>query len=64
MVRENLKKERTKRNLKQSEVASIIGISVRQYNAIEAGTSDSSLKIWHALKELFEKPIDYLVELL
>lgn len=61
MVRENLKAERKRSNLKQSEVAEIIGITVRQYSAIESGTSDSSLKVWRKLKELFGKSIDYLI---
>lgn len=61
MLRNNLKTERKKADLKQAEVAKHLGITVRQYQAIEAGTSDGSVKVWRKLSELFHKPIDYLL---
>ena len=61
-MRNNLKAERKKADLKQTEVAKHLGITVRQYQAIEAGTSDGSIKVWRKLSVLFHKPIDYLLE--
>lgn len=61
MLRNNLKTERKKADLTQREVAKYLGITVRQYNAIETGTSDGSIKVWRKLSELFHKPIDYLL---
>ncbi len=62
MLQNNLKTERKKADLTQTEVAKHLGITVRQYQAIEAGTSDGSIKVWRKLSELFHKPIDYLLE--
>ena len=61
VLRNNLKTERKKADLTQREVAKYLGITVRQYNAIETGTSDGSIKVWRKLSELFHKPIDYLL---
>lgn len=62
MLRNNLKSERTKERLSQADVARAIGVTARQYFSIEAGTSDGSIKVWYKLKDLFHKPIDYLLE--
>lgn len=62
MLRNNLINERKKAAKTQEEVSEIIHISTRQYQAIEAGTSDGSIKVWYKLKDLFHKPIDYLLE--
>ena len=61
MLRNNLKAERKKADLTQTEVAKCLGITVRQYARLEAGTSDGSIKVWRKLSELFHKPIDYLL---
>ena len=61
-MRENLKAERKLSNNTQEEVAASLGITARQYRAIEAGASDGSMKVWQKLKRLFGKPIDYLTE--
>lgn len=61
VLRNNLKTERKKADLTQREVANYLGITVRQYSAIETGTSDGSIKVWRKLSELFHKPIDYLL---
>lgn len=61
-MRNNLKTARKKADLKQTEVAKYLGITVRQYIAIETGTSDGSIKVWRKLSELFHKTIDYLLE--
>lgn len=62
-MRENLVNLRKKRKLSQSDVAKAIQITVRQYSRLERGSSDGSVKIWIALKELLgAKSIDYLLE--
>ncbi len=62
MQRQNLIDERKIKQLTQAEVAKIIGKTTRQYQALEAGTSDGSIKVWERLKDLFGKTIDYLLE--
>lgn len=62
MVRTNLINERKRKQLIQTEVAKILGITTRQYQALEAGTSKGSVPVWERLKDLFHKPIDYLLE--
>lgn len=61
-MRTNLIDERKQKQLTQAEVAKLIGITTRQYQAIEAGTSNGSIKVWQSLKDLFQKSIDYLLE--
>lgn len=61
MLRNNLKQERKKTKQTQAEVAKHLNITVRQYSAIETGTSDGSVKVWRKVSELFHKPIDYLL---
>ncbi len=61
-MRKNLIIMRKKSNFTQAEVAKLIGITDRQYARLEAGTSDGSIKVWCKLKDLFHKPIDYLLE--
>ena len=60
-MRINLINERKKKQLTQSETAKFAGISTRQYQALEAGTSDGSIKVWKKLSDLFNKSIDYLL---
>ena len=62
MLRTNLIITRKQKKLTQAETAKIVGITTRQYQALEAGTSDGSIKVWQRLKDLFHKPIDYLLE--
>lgn len=62
MVRKNLRTTRQGKQLTQNEIAQQIKISIRQYKALEAGTSDGSIKVWYKLKTLLDKPIDYLLE--
>lgn len=61
-MRKNLITERKQKKLTQAETANKIGITARHYKALEAGTSDGSIKVWLKLKDLFHKPIDYLLE--
>ena len=62
MKRTNLIKERKNKGLTQTATAQQIGLATRQYKNLEAGTSDGSLSVWRKLKDLFHKPIDYLLE--
>ena len=59
-VRKNLQTARTQQELTQEQTASRIGIRIRQYKALEAGTSGGSMKVWKKLSRLFDKPIDHL----
>jgi len=61
-MRENLIAERKQKRLTKSEVAKIVGITPRQYDRLEAGTSDGSVKVWQKLKDLFKTSIDTLLE--
>lgn len=61
-MRLNLVNERRKKQLTQAETAKVISVTTRQYINLEAGTSDGSIKVWQKLKNLFNKPIDFLLE--
>lgn len=61
MLRINLINERKKKQLTQTETAEFAGISTRQYQALEAGTSEGSIKVWKKLSDLFKQTIDYLL---
>ena len=61
--RKNLIAMRRKAKMTQKELAALIGLTERQYQNIEAGISDSSIKVWQHLKELLgAKSIDFLLE--
>lgn len=51
-MRANLKKARQKAGMTQQQVAEILEISVRQYQRIEAGTSNGDYPHWDALEDL------------
>ncbi len=62
-TRKNLVSLRQKRGLTQMEMAKNLGVTTRQYNRLEAGTSDGSIKVWQRLKDLLKaKSIDFLLE--
>jgi len=60
-MRINLKAERIKKKMTQSQVARKIHISERQYQRLEAGTSNGTIPIWGQLEKLLDKPIDFLL---
>ena len=62
MKRKNLVAERKLNNLTQEQTAKIIGVTTRHYRLLEAGTSKGSVDVWEQLRDLFHKPIDYLLE--
>ena len=61
-MRQNLIAERKLNNLTQEHTAIKIGVTVRHYQALEAGTSKGSVDVWEKLRNLFNKSIDYLLE--
>lgn len=62
-MRKNLRDLRKKRGFSQKELAAKLDISERQYQKIEAGTSDGSVALWQNLKAILKnKTIDYLLE--
>jgi len=61
-MRINLIKARKEKCLTQKQTAQILEISERQYRKLEAGTSNGSIDTWFKLKDLFNKPIDCLLE--
>lgn len=52
-MRERLRRERTSCGMTQQEVADALGISLRYYQNIEAGTRTGNFEIWDALEDLF-----------
>lgn len=62
-MRKNLIKARKNKSYTQESLAIQIGITTRHYKALEAGTSDGSMKVWCKLKQLLHaKSIDWLLE--
>lgn len=61
-MRKNLVAKREQTGFTKAETAKAIGITRRQYDRLEAGTSDGSVKVWQKLKDLFKTPIDTLLE--
>lgn len=62
-MRKNLISLRKKRGFSQKELAKKLNISERQYQRLEAGTSNGSLVIWQNLKTILQsKTLDYLLE--
>lgn len=62
-MRENLKKARIKQGYTQIELSEKVGITMRHYQALEAGTSKGSVDVWEELKiTLHAKSIDWLLE--
>lgn len=58
----NLITLRQNQKLTQKDIATKLNISLKQYQRLEAGTSDGSIEVWRKLKEIFNKPIDFLLE--
>lgn len=62
-MRKKLINARQKAQLTQMELATKLNITVRHYQALEAGTSEGSVKVWSRLKEILNAPsIDHLLE--
>lgn len=52
-MRENLRKARKSKNMTQQVVADYLGISLRYYQNIEAGSRTGDFAIWDCLEDLF-----------
>ena len=52
-MRKNLKEARQKAGMTQQQVAEHIGISLRYYQNIEAGSRTGDFEIWDNLEDLF-----------
>lgn len=52
-MREMLKGARAARGMTQQATADALGISLRYYQNIEAGTRTGNFEIWDALEDLF-----------
>lgn len=61
-MRNNLKLCRVKKGYTQKQFAGLLKITETQYQRIELGKSDGSIKLWLKIKSLLAQPIDYLVE--
>ena len=61
-MRNNLRQSRVSKGYTQTQFAILLGITTRQYQRIENGKSDGSIKLWVKIKSLLEQPIDYLIE--
>ena len=61
-MRINLIKARKKLGLTQLQVSEKVEISERHYQNLQAGTSNGSVEVWSKLKNLFNQPIDCLLE--
>lgn len=51
-MRQRLKEARLAAGLTQEQVAEELGIGIRQYQRIEAGTSNGDYRHWDALEDL------------
>jgi DNA-binding XRE family transcriptional regulator len=61
-MRNNLKECRVKKGYTQKQFAETLKITTTQYQRIELGKSDGSIKLWVKIKELLAQPIDNLIE--
>lgn len=51
-MRKNLKEARATAGLTQQQMADKLGVSLRQYQRIEAGSSNGSFENWDALEDI------------
>lgn len=52
-MRTNLKKARTEAGMTQQQMADKLGVCLRQYQRIEAGTSMGDIPLWDTLEDIF-----------
>ena len=55
-MRPNLKAVRAKNDMTQKQAATILGISERYYQDIEAGVREGKAALWDKLEDLFRVP--------
>lgn len=56
-----LKELREKHGLRQSEVASMMGVVTRQYQRYEVGEQEPKLAGWIFLADFYDVSMDYLI---
>lgn len=61
-VGENIKKLRTERNMKQTELAQKAGITQSMLCQIERGTKNPSLQIGYIISKILQCEVDDLIE--
>lgn len=61
-MRNNLKSCRLAANLTQKEIAEKLNVTERQYQRIENGEQDGTIKLWLRIKAFFGGTIDTLIE--
>lgn len=61
-MRNNLKSCRIERGYTQKEFAEKLTITERQYQRIESGEQDGTMKLWRKIKRLLARSIDFLEE--
>ena len=61
-MRNNLITARKEKDFTQKTLAKMLDITERHYQALEAGTSNGSTKLWENLSQVLSKSIDYLLE--
>jgi len=61
-MRYNLRNLRNSHHYTQRALADELSITDRQYQRLEAGTSDGSMKLWEQMAKMFNTTIDHLRE--
>ena len=61
-MRSILKERREALRLTQKEIARMIGITDRQYQRIESGEQDGTIKVWVKIREITGLPLDDLID--
>jgi transcriptional regulator with XRE-family HTH domain len=61
-LRANLSRLRKSKALTQAAIAQQVGLKLRQYKNLEAGTSNGSVSVWEDLRNILDAPsIDHLL---
>lgn len=60
-MRHNLIEARKKVSLTQAQIAERLEICTRQYQRIELGEQDGTIKTWQKIKDLLGGTIDFLI---
>lgn len=55
-MRMNLKSMRISREMTQKQIAEELGISLRFYQHIEAGTRKGNIELWDKIEDIFNVP--------
>lgn len=61
-MRINLIESRNQHQWTQAKISHKADTCVRNYQYLEAGTSNGSMRLWLNLSKILEKPIDYLMK--